>query len=108
MKPVIRAAIDAERERQEQLWNRPHLWGYGSCASDQVSDAVKAVVLGGGCGEVSRAVLERDRTQLYRELVQVAAVAVAWLECLSGPSTQATLFEPDCSIETIRVRESLL
>jgi NTP pyrophosphatase (non-canonical NTP hydrolase) len=41
---------------------------------------VKAAVLAEECGEVARAVLEVDMRGLRDELVQVAAVAVAWLE----------------------------
>lgn len=33
-------------------------------------------------GEVARAILTDDRENLYHELVQVAAVSVAWLEDL--------------------------
>jgi NTP pyrophosphatase (non-canonical NTP hydrolase) len=40
------------------------------------------MVLAEECGEVSRAVLDRDADALRLELVQVAAVAVAWLEAL--------------------------
>jgi len=41
------------------------------------------MVLAEECGEVSRAVLEKDADGLRSELVQVAAVAVAWLEGIS-------------------------
>jgi len=34
------------------------------------------------CGEAARAVLDTDIDQLRTELIQVAAVAVAWLEAL--------------------------
>ncbi len=77
----IYALIDAERARQELRWAEPHEWGRGSCASDAVEPTVKAAVLTEECGEVARAVLERD-SGLKDELVQVAAVAVAWLESL--------------------------
>lgn len=46
--------------------------------------AVKYVVLGEEYGEVGRAILEKDRINLVEELVQVAALAVKWLEFL-GP-----------------------
>jgi hypothetical protein len=74
--------IDDERFRQQALWGREHLWGKGDCSSHDVPDTVKAIVLGEECGEVARAVLERDDDALIRELVQVAAVCVAWLEAL--------------------------
>lgn len=78
----IFAEVLRERERQEDKWGGSHPWGQGSCASPLLPPEVKAVVLGEECGEVSRAVLERDADGLRRELVQVAAVAVAWLESL--------------------------
>lgn len=74
--------IDAERARQAVLWNREHEWGYGDCSSVNLPAITKAAVLGEECGEVARAVLERDNDALRAELVQVAAVAVAWLESL--------------------------
>jgi NTP pyrophosphatase (non-canonical NTP hydrolase) len=46
-----------------------------------VADPVKAAVLMEECGEVARAVL--DIADVRSELVQVAAVAIAWLEGLS-------------------------
>lgn len=76
----VYALIDAERNRQERMWGGAHGWGAGSCASQGTPAIVKAAVLTEECGEVSRAVLDRDDTNLADELVQVAAVAVAWLE----------------------------
>jgi hypothetical protein len=78
----IGVEISEERNRQQALWGREHLWGKGDCSSQDVPDTVKAIVLGEECGEVARAVLERDDDALIRELVQVAAVCVAWLEAL--------------------------
>lgn len=70
--------IDAERERQTALWLQPHAWGIGDCSSGAVEPIVKAAVLAEECGEVARAIL--DKSDPLEELVQVAAVAVAWLE----------------------------
>lgn len=78
----IHAAIDAERIRQGAKWNQPHPWGWGDCSSQQVDQTVKAAVLAEECGEVARAVLDIDANALCTELIQVAAVAVAWLESL--------------------------
>jgi hypothetical protein len=75
-------AIRAERRRQLLRWAEPHEWGVGDCSSSDVSEPVKVAVLAEECGEVARAVLDRDCAALKRELVQVAAVAVAWLEAL--------------------------
>jgi len=75
-------AIRAERKRQRAQWNKTHRFGFGDCSSLRVSNATKSAVLAEESGEVCRAVLEGDTTQLQKELVQVAAVAVAWLEAL--------------------------
>lgn len=78
----ILAAVQAERARQHQLWDREHDWGYGDCSSNAVSAAVKAAALAEECGEVARAALDRKPADLKDELVQVAAIAWAWLEGL--------------------------
>lgn len=72
--------IDEERERQRKKWARLHAHGVGDCSSAQVSLHTKLVVLVEEVGEVARALLEFDWPSLKRELVHVAAVAVAWLE----------------------------
>lgn len=74
--------IRAERARQAAQWGQEHGWGHGDCASDGVPPIVKAAVLTEECGEVARAVLDKNDDQLRDELIQVAAVAVAWLEAL--------------------------
>lgn len=73
--------VDAERELQGLRWAARHEWGQGDCSSALVADPVKVAVLLEEAGEVARAVL--DRNGIRDELVQVAAVAVAWLEGLS-------------------------
>lgn len=78
----IAAAITAERARQHDKWGRAHDWGAGDCSSATVPEPVKMAVLAEEVGEVARALLERDRVNLRTELVQVAAVATAWLESL--------------------------
>ena len=78
----IWAAILAERERQAAKWDGPHDWGWGDCSSDDVYVTVKLAVLNEEAGEVARAVLDRKPADLRTELIQVAAVAVAWLEGL--------------------------
>lgn len=78
----IYAAIDAERERQADKWGGAHDWGHGDCSSPAVDDSTKVMVLAEECGEAARAVLDTDIDQLRTELIQVAAVAVAWLEAL--------------------------
>ena len=82
IRPYIFRLIEDERDRQRIKWAPMHPWGVGDCSSDQVLPITKAAVLTEECGEVARAVLEQDTDQLRAELVQVAAVAVAWLESL--------------------------
>lgn len=43
-------------------------------------DTMWSVILGEEFGEVCRAIFEGDEVQTKEELIQVAAVAVAWLE----------------------------
>ncbi len=76
----ILAEITAERCRQHDLWRGDHVWGRGDCSSPAVTPIVKAVVLAEECGEVAKAVLRKDHDAVRTELVQVAAVAIAWLE----------------------------
>lgn len=82
IRPRVYALIDAERARQAAKWAGPHAWGAGDCSSSHVADIVKAAVLTEEAGEVARAVLDHAPSALKTELVQVAAVAVAWLEAL--------------------------
>ena len=71
--------IRAERERQIAK-HGDHRRDAGTCA----------LILNEETGEVARAVLEcnqlveRDHQTLYEELVQTAAVAVAWAEQVRG------------------------
>jgi hypothetical protein len=80
---AVFTAIVEERVRQLAMWGQPHPWGQGDCSSSDVAEPVKVAVLLEEVGEVARAVLEGDPQNLRAELVQVAAVAVAWLEGLS-------------------------
>jgi len=76
----IYAAIDVERARQAEKWGRSHEWGEGDCSSRTIAPIVKVAVLAEECGEVARAALAWDQHATWDELVQVAAVAVAWME----------------------------
>ena len=79
----ILEAILTERARQRVLWDHEGPWGRGDCSSDEVPDIVKAAVLSEECGEVAAAVLDKLQPRdLQRELIQTAAVCVAWLEAL--------------------------
>lgn len=83
---TVYALIDEERERQRAKWSGPHAWGSGDCSSGDVADIVKVAVLSEECGEVAAAVLDASFHPGYvrEELVQVAAVAVAWLEAFDA------------------------
>ena len=75
-------AVHSERQHQEQL-AREGKFAY-TCA-DAIPDRDRLLVLIEEVGEVARAVLgNADAGNLRAELVQVAAVAVAWVEGLDA------------------------
>lgn len=76
------AAIIKERSRQAAKWGGDHNWGHGDCSSPHVPGPVKVAVLTEEMGEVARAMLDESRDDLRHELIQLAAVCVAWLEAL--------------------------
>jgi hypothetical protein len=78
-------AILTERDRQRGMWNRTHDWGSGDCSSSLLDEKVKLAVLLEEVGEVARALLEGHSDQMREELIQVAAVAVAWLSTSDDP-----------------------
>ena len=62
-----------ERERQDNKWGRTTgVWNS--------VPTTKLTVLAEEFGEVARAVLEHQDVELEEELIQVAAVVVAWLK----------------------------
>ena len=71
MKTSILCAISEERRAQDRKWgeqNHSHIkW---------------TAILTEECGEVAKASLEKNSHEYRRELVQVAAVAIAALESL--------------------------
>ena len=69
-----------ERQRQDRL-KAEGKFAY-TCADEECSDELCAVVLGEEFGEVCRAVCDKNPRNLREELVQVAAGAVAWIEKL--------------------------
>lgn len=80
---ATRVALDEvwdERKRQEQLCDGGKFpW---TCANRNVDNDKKLKILGEEYGEVCRALCEGDLKNLKEELIQVAAVAVAWVESL--------------------------
>lgn len=77
MRDLIFGEVDAERARQDSKWG-------GRPGIDRFDDHTYAAVLGEEFGEVCKAWLERNTQELRVELVQVAAVAVAWIEQLDN------------------------
>lgn len=71
---IIRSIL-LERDRQDEL--HP-----GDTPADDIDPFRKLAYLVEEVGEASEALQERDDDGLAEELVQVAAVAVAWLERL--------------------------
>lgn len=64
--------IARERKAQDAKWGEQnHHDGYWS------------LILSEEVGELAKAILQDDGTNLDEELTQVAAVAVAWMECRS-------------------------
>jgi NTP pyrophosphatase (non-canonical NTP hydrolase) len=69
--------VSRERDGQDAKWG-------GVPGVDRRDDHTYAAVLGEEFGEACRAWIERDTAALREELVQVAAVAVAWIEELDN------------------------
>jgi len=91
--------VATEREWQEEIGRSKRTKGidWRSCADPLMTggDATRAVVLGEEYGEACRAVLEgmytpdavvrqHHESNLRTELIQVAAVAVAWVEAIDA------------------------
>jgi NTP pyrophosphatase (non-canonical NTP hydrolase) len=76
-------AVLAERVRQEQKWGG----GPGDCSHPDTPDQQRLTVLVEEVGEVARAILQDQPDELRAELVQVAAVAAAWLEGLHAQAS---------------------
>jgi|SRR6185503_19744704 len=85
--------VRAERARQEAIGLRKRALGidWRSCADPDMAggDGTRFLVLGEEVGEVANAVLETGSgeqgvtdAELRAELVQVAAVAIAWVEAI--------------------------
>ena len=68
--------IDRERNRQDGIYGAPFP------GQHRHGNYTWNAVLNEETGEVSRALLQDDRPGLRAELVQCAAVAVAWIESL--------------------------
>jgi hypothetical protein len=69
--------IMLERDRQDTLKAEGR---FTHTCADLLPNEKRLAVLAEEFGEVARAVCNRDANNLREELVQVAAVALAWLE----------------------------
>lgn len=69
---IVLSAVTAERDKQDRKWG---------VRRDQ-SHPLWFTILGEEVGEVANAILEGKHKGLYKELIQVAAVAVAFAEAL--------------------------
>lgn len=70
---LILRSISVERDLQDEKWG-------GVPGVDRRDDHTYAAVLGEEFGEACQAWIELDVSALREELIQVAAVAVAWVE----------------------------
>lgn len=96
--PIL-AEIQAERERQDAKWGEQnHRDGTGSPEQQQAAEVARRWCqdsFGSGYGtwsdvlaeEVAEANAERDPAKLRAELVQVAAVATAWIAAIDRRTT---------------------
>jgi NTP pyrophosphatase (non-canonical NTP hydrolase) len=75
VRDLVYDRIDLERIRQAAL--HP-----GETCADRAPETFKLTILLEEVGEVARAILENTRDQQIKELTEVAAVAVAWLEAM--------------------------
>ncbi|MEU8723550.1 hypothetical protein [Streptomyces antimycoticus] len=98
---AVFAEVHAERRRQDEKWGEQnHPDGTGSTHQRDVANSARAWckdAFGSGYGtwsdvlaeEVAEANAERDPARLRAELVQVAAVAAAWVEAIDRRAAQA-------------------
>jgi hypothetical protein len=89
----VLAEVEAERRRQDSRWGEQnHPDGTGDAYADDAALARKECEQAADSGELSwrhilleevaEAMAEREPADLRNELIQVAAVAVAWAEAL--------------------------
>ena len=78
---LVYPRITAERERQEQIHPGK------TAASLMVTPTGKLAILVEEVGEVARDLCDGDLAHIETELIQVAAVAIAWLESIAYQRT---------------------
>lgn len=75
---AIYTDIASERDRQEAKFP-------GRTCAHEIDNLLKLAILHEESGEVARALLDHESVkQLRAELIQVAAVCVAWVESIDG------------------------
>jgi hypothetical protein len=79
---MLCSQVVLERARQDQLLAAGKF--PFNCANTIVGSLFKLPILTEEVGEVGKAILETDSVELSKELIQVAAVCVAWLEALEA------------------------
>jgi NTP pyrophosphatase (non-canonical NTP hydrolase) len=82
--------VSEERDRQDEKWG-------GVPGQERRDDHTYAAVLGEEFGECCKAWLERDTGQLRAELIQTAAVALAWVEELDNGGARPRPAYQDCT-----------
>lgn len=81
IRSAVFAAIVVERWRQQEK--------HGDAVAGNIDPLLKLAILTEEVGEVAKALLDGEPLENLRaELVQVAAVAVAWLESLPNPGPE--------------------
>lgn len=81
--------IQLERGRQEAL---KQTGKFQFTCADPISDWKKLPILLEEVGEVAKAMNEDDSIGIVKELIQVAAVCVAWLESSTNENIQKLLY----------------
>lgn len=74
--------IREERERQERL-KAAGKFAY-TAADKELTNHERLAILAEEFGEVARAICDGDRSNMREELIQVAAVALAWVQGLDA------------------------
>jgi hypothetical protein len=98
----LHAEVDEERERQDAKWG-------GVPGVDRRNDDTFAAVLGEEFGEVCKEWLECSPEKMRVELIQVAAVALSWVEELDNGGMRARVFQgPDWEAAARTSAEALL
>lgn len=78
----ILTEVRKERHRQDEL-KASGKFAY-TCQDPQLTSHEKFVILGEEVGEVARGICDGDVANVREELIQVAAICVAWVQCIDA------------------------